>query len=98
MQHTVSAFALEAEVLLAAGRPDDAVARLDEGLAVNDRTGASLWLPELHRLRGEAVLALGGPIDDAVAAFATARSVALEQGAIALVRRVDSSAARVSER
>jgi hypothetical protein len=71
---------------------------LDEGFAFNDHTGASLWLPELHRLRGDVILALGEPADGAVAAFATARSVALEQGAIAFVRRADASAERLSER
>ena len=98
VQHIVSAFALEADVLLRAGRASEAADCLDEGFAFNDHTGASLWLPELHRLRGDVILALGEPADGAVAAFATARSVALEQGAIAFVRRADASAERLSER
>ena len=36
VQHAVSALALEADVLLAAGRPHDAIDRLDEGFAFND--------------------------------------------------------------
>ncbi len=98
VQNGVSALALEADVLLAAGRPHDAVERLDEGFAFNDRSGASLWLPELHRLRGEAILALGEPVEGAAAAFAAARSVALEQGAHAFVRRADASAAALERR
>ena len=91
VQHAVSALALEADLLLAAGRPDAAANRLDEGIAFHDRTGAALWLPELHRLRGEVILTLDQPAEDAAAAFAVARSVALRQGAHAFVRRADTS-------
>jgi hypothetical protein len=94
VQHAVSALALEADLLLMAGRPNDAADRLEEGIAFHDRTGAALWLPELHRLRGEVILALDEPAEDAAAAFAVARSVALGQGAHAFVRRADASSKR----
>ena len=96
VQHNIFALVLEADVLLAAGRPNEAVDRLDEGLVFNDHSGAALWLPELHRLRGESIRALGGPIAAAAAAFARARSVALEQGAHVFVRRADASAASLA--
>ncbi len=98
VQHAVSALALEADLLLADGRPAEAVELLEQGLGFHDRTGAGLWLPELHRLHGEAILARGGPVDGALAAFAKARAVALEQGAQAFVRRADTSAAAVAPR
>jgi tetratricopeptide (TPR) repeat protein len=96
VQHAVSALALEADVLLAAGRPHDAAERLNEGFAFNEVSQAALWSPELHRLRGEVILALGEPVADAAAAFAAARAVALEQGAHAFVRRADASAASLA--
>ena len=76
--------ALLAEVLILAGRTDDALAALDEGLAHVSRTGDRYYEPELHRLRGE-VRQLRG--EDGSADFASARTTAEAMGAAGLLRR-----------
>ncbi len=53
--------ALLAEVLHKAGRGDEALARLDAALEFADRTGDRHYEPELHRVKGELLLAKGSP-------------------------------------
>ena len=68
---------LAAEVLLAAGRPADGLAHLDRAIAAIDEPGIGFYLPEIYRLRGECLLALGrGNKDEARQALATARDIA----------------------
>jgi class 3 adenylate cyclase/tetratricopeptide (TPR) repeat protein len=50
---------LAAEVLLAAGRPADGLTHLDRALSGIDEPGVGFYLPEIYRLRGECLLALG---------------------------------------
>ncbi len=73
---TVSAMA---EAYLAAGDPVTAVELADEGLAVVDRLGESVFAAELHRVRG---IALDDP-----AALATGARLAAEQGSNLLLAR-----------
>ena len=49
---------LAAEVLLAAGRPADALVHLDRAIAGIDEPGVGFYLPEIYRLRGACLLAL----------------------------------------
>ena len=73
---------LAAEVLLAAGRPADALAHLDRAIAAIDEPGVGFYLPEIHRLRGECLLSLNRRNKaEARQAFATARDNARQQGA-----------------
>jgi tetratricopeptide (TPR) repeat protein len=83
---------LAAEVLLAAGRPAVGLAHLDRAVAGIDEPGIGFYLPEIYRLRGECLLALGRDNkDEARSAFATARDIARQQGAVIFERRAEAS-------
>ncbi len=88
---------LAAEVLLGAGRAADALAHLDRAIAGIDEPGVGFYVPEIYRLRGECLLALGrGNKDEARWAFATARDSARRQGAVIFERRAEASLAEVT--
>ena len=79
---------LAAEVLLAAGRPAEGLAHLDRALSGIDEPDVGFYLPEIYRLRGECLLALGRDNkDEARSAFTTAGNIAKRQGAVILERR-----------
>lgn len=73
---------LQAEVILALGDPQAALALLDEALAECAGHGGSFSAPALHQLRGLALDALGRD-DEARAAREAAATPAREQGACA---------------
>src|SRR5580700_3766853 len=88
---------LAAEVLLGAGRAADALAHLDRAIAGIDEPGVGFYVPEIYRLRGECLLALGRRNkDEARAAFATARDSARRQGAVIFERRAEACLAEVT--
>jgi tetratricopeptide (TPR) repeat protein len=88
---------LAGEVLLAAGRPADALAHLDRALAGIDEPGVGFYLPEIYRLRGECLLALDrANKDEARRAFAAARDIAHRQGAVIFEHRAEASFAEVT--
>jgi class 3 adenylate cyclase/tetratricopeptide (TPR) repeat protein len=88
---------LAAEVLLGAERAADALAHLDRAIAGIDEPGVGFYVPEIYRLRGECLLALGrGNKDEARQAFATARDSARRQGAVIFERRAEASLAEVT--
>jgi class 3 adenylate cyclase/tetratricopeptide (TPR) repeat protein len=90
---------LAAEVLLAAGRPVDALAHLDGAIAGIDEPGIGVYLPEIYRLRGECLLALSrNNKDEARSAFATALDIARRQGAVILERRAEASLSAIDTR
>ena len=84
----------EAEQL--AGRPDEALRLLDDALAQVNRTGERFFEAELHRLKGESLLAMS-PLqaDEAETAIATAIAVARRQGAKLLEDRATTSLDRL---
>ena len=83
---------LAAEVLLAAGRPVDALAHLDRAIALIDQPGIGNYLPEIYRLRALCLLALDrGNKAEAKSHFATAVEIARRQGATMLERRAQAS-------
>jgi class 3 adenylate cyclase/tetratricopeptide (TPR) repeat protein len=85
---------LAAEVLLAAGRPADALAHLDRALAGIDEPGIGIYLPEIYRLRGVCLLALDrSNKDEARSAFAMAVEIAKRQGAVIFARRAGEALA-----
>jgi class 3 adenylate cyclase/tetratricopeptide (TPR) repeat protein len=89
---------LATEVLLAAGRPADGLAHVDRALAAIDEPGVGFYLPEIYRLRGECLLALGrGNKDEARQAFATARDSAHRQGAVIFRRRAEAAVDRLAK-
>ena len=88
---------LAADVLLDAGRAADALAHLDRAIAGIDEPGVGFYVPEIYRLRGKCLLALGrGNKDEARRAFATARDGARRQGAVIFERRAEASLAEVT--
>ena len=79
-------------MLLAAGRPADGLAHLDRAVAGIDEPGIGFYLPEIYRLRGECLLELSRDNkDEARSAFATARDIARQQGAVIFERRAEVS-------
>ena len=83
---------LAAEVLLAAGRPADALAHVDRAIAGIDQPGIGIYLPEIYRLRALCLLALDrGNKQEARSQLATAVEIARRQGASILERRAQVS-------
>ena len=83
---------LAAEVLLAAGRPADALGHLDRAIGGIDEAGIGIYLPEIYRLRGACLLALDRRNKaEARSAFATAADIANRQGAVIFERRARAS-------
>jgi predicted ATPase len=99
VSHRPIHLALLGEALARDGQAAAGVAAIDEALALAARTGERFLEAELHRLRGEAVLA-GGPQawPAAAADFDRAIEVARRQGARALELRAATSRARLDLR
>ena len=84
----------EAEQL--AGEPEQALRRLEDAVGEVDRSGERYVLAELHRLRGESLLALSPPrTTEAEAAFTTSIEVARRQCAKLLEDRAATSLAQL---
>jgi DNA-binding SARP family transcriptional activator/predicted ATPase len=82
-------YGLLAEAELQAGRPEQALAAVDRGLRESTQTGERFHLPELHRVRGEILLGISPDrVTEAEGCFERALSVAREQGAATLERRI----------
>jgi predicted ATPase len=79
----------------AAGRLADAQATVDTALAVAAQTGQPYHDAELHRVRGELVLAAGGAANEAAACYERALAIAREQGARSFELRAATSLARL---
>jgi len=87
---------LAAEVLLGAGRAADALAHLDRAIAGIDEPGVGFYVPEIYRLRGECLLALGrGSKAEAQRDFTIARDSAHRQGAVVFERRAEAAVGRL---
>jgi tetratricopeptide (TPR) repeat protein len=83
---------LAAEVMLAAGRPADSLVCLDRAIAAIEEPGVGFHMPEIHRLRGECLLALDRHNkEEARRAFNSAREIAQQHGAIMFERRAEAS-------
>lgn len=77
-------FGLLAEVCGQAGCVEDGLAAVDEAMAASRAHHERWWDAELHRLRGELLLAAGADANDAEAAYLRAIEVARSQQARAL--------------
>lgn len=84
-----------AEALAWAGLPDEALSIVEEGLDVQERTGASWHLPELLRIKGEVLLMQGQDVPSAKRCFEQAFALGHEHGALAWQLRAASSLARL---
>jgi predicted ATPase len=87
---------LLAQACLTAGRLDEGLCAIEEGLASSKETGQAFWDAELLRLRGELLAASGAPTDEVRRGLQEAIDVATRQGATALVRRAERSLQDVS--
>jgi predicted ATPase len=82
-----------------AGQPEVALGMLDEAFAETEQMGLCYWTAELHRSRGEALLALSSPrVSEAETHFHRALSVAGQQKARALELRAATSLAMLERR
>ena len=88
-----------AEMLVAAGRAAEALDEIDRGIAESEAGSRRIWLPELHRRRGETLLASPIPrYDEAKACFGEALTLARNQNSQTLELRAACSLARVWRR
>lgn len=86
---------LQARVCRKAECSKEGLAYIDEALAESRATNECWWDAELHRMRGELLVASGADVEEAVAALARAREIAQSQQARALELRVAMSLARL---
>jgi DNA-binding SARP family transcriptional activator/tetratricopeptide (TPR) repeat protein len=77
-----------ADANLRAGLFVNALDAVDRGLAASAATGARMWLPELYRLRAEALRSLGRR-DEAAECLDRAADLARDMGALLLLRRIE---------
>jgi predicted ATPase len=85
---------LLAQVYAQAGETDDALAAIDEALAESRATNERWWDAELHRLRGELLLARGSDNEEVDLALLRAKEIAEAQEAKSLELRAAMSLAR----
>jgi adenylate cyclase len=83
-----------AEALLAADKPDEGLAAVQEGFEASERGLERYYLAELHRLRGE-LLRRKGDLEDAERSFGAALEFSRKQGAKSLELRAATGLARV---
>ena len=80
--------------MLRRDRPDDALAAIDEALAESRANNERWWDAELHRLRGELLLARGSDNEEVDLALLRAKEIAEAQEAKSLELRAAMSLAR----
>ena len=86
---------LLAEVQLAAGKPEAALASVASGLTALEKTGGAAGAAELWRMKGEALLAGAGTAAEAEAAIQQGLAVARRQNAKSWELRCATSLARL---
>ena len=87
--------ALQADAQLAIGKPEAALASVVAGLKAVEMTGGAPLEAELHRLRGEALLAAGGMVSEVETAIEKGIGVARRQNAKSWELRGAMSLARL---
>jgi len=75
--------------------PDEGLDLVEEGLDFIEKTGIEFWEPELHRLRGDFLLASGQQNEEAEASYYRAIEVGQHQGAQLLELRAATSLVRL---
>ena len=88
---------LLAGIFCRAGRSAEGLAVIEEAFTEVRSTNERWWDPELHRLRGDLLLAAGAP-DEAAAAHLRAVEIARGMGAPSLELRAATSLARLTRR
>jgi len=87
-----------AEIYALTGRHAEGLSAIASAFAYAERLGLLFWNPELHRRRGELLLASGASPADAAACFRDALASARAQGARSLELRAAVSLARLHRR
>ena len=87
--------ALQADAQLAIGKPEAALASAAAGLKAVEKMGGAPLEAELHRLRGEALLAGAGTVSEAETAIEKGIAVARRQNAKSWELRAATSLARL---
>jgi class 3 adenylate cyclase/tetratricopeptide (TPR) repeat protein len=87
--------ALQAAAQLATGKPEEALASVAAGLQAVEKAGGAPLEAELHRLRGEALLAGAGTLSEAETAMQQGIDVARRQNAKSWELRAATSLARL---
>ena len=87
--------ALQADAQLAIGKPEAALASVAAGLETVEKTGGAPLEAELHRLKGEALLAGAGTVSEAETAIEKGIDVARRQNAKSWELRAATSLARL---
>jgi predicted ATPase/DNA-binding winged helix-turn-helix (wHTH) protein len=90
-QHAL--LALQADVQLAMGKPEAALASVAAGLEAVERMGGGPLEAELHRLKGQALLAGAGTVSEAETAIRRGIEVACRQNALSWELRAATSLA-----
>jgi len=88
---------LQADALLASGKPEAALASVATGLEAVEKTGGAPLEAELHRLKGEALLAGAGSVSEAETAIEQGIAVARRQNAKSWELRGAVSLARLRQ-
>jgi predicted ATPase len=89
--------ALQAAVQLAIGKPEAALASIAAGLKAVEKAGGAPLEAELHRLRGEGLLAGAGTVSEAEAAIEKAIAIARRENAKSWELRAAMSLARLRQ-
>jgi predicted ATPase len=89
--------ALQADAQLATGKPEAALASVAAGLEAVEKMGGAPLEAELHRLRGEALLAGAGTVSEAETAIEKGIEVARRQNAKSWELRGAMSLARLRQ-
>ena len=93
IQHIL--LALQADAQLASGKPEAALASVAAGLKAVEKTGGAPLEAELHRLKGEALLASAGTVSEAETAIEQSIAIARRQNAKSWELRGAMSLARL---
>jgi predicted ATPase len=82
---------LKAEALYLAGRTPETLEAIEKAVALSEGSGEREWYPELHRLRGVFLAAVGAEETQIEASFHAAIKVAKEQKSVSLATRAEAS-------
>jgi tetratricopeptide (TPR) repeat protein len=95
-QHVL--LALQADALLAVGKPNEALGSVAAGLKATEKMGGAQLEAELYRLKGEALFAGAGTVSEAETAIAEGINVARRQNAKSWELRCAMSLAKLWDR
>jgi tetratricopeptide (TPR) repeat protein len=84
---------LKAEALYLTGRTPEALEAIKKAVALSEGSGEREWYPELQRLRGVFLAAIGAEATQIEASFSEAVRIAREQKSVSLEKRAEATVA-----